>query len=60
MNEKFPILICISQKFVPKGLIDNKSQLVPVIVSNRWQAINWTNADPIHGCIYVAPGGDEF
>ena len=28
MNEKFCILILISLKFVPKGLIENKSALV--------------------------------
>ena len=27
---------------------------------NRQQAIIWTNADPIHWCIYVAQGGDEL
>ena len=31
MNEKFCILIQISMKFVPKGLIDNKRALVQVI-----------------------------
>ena len=27
---------------------------------NRRQAIIWTNADPIHLCIYAALGGDEL
>ena len=27
---------------------------------NRQQAINWTNADPVHWCIYAALGGDEL
>ena len=27
---------------------------------NRWQAIIWTNADPIHWRIYVALRGDEL
>ena len=27
---------------------------------NRRQAIIWTNADPIHWCIYAALGGDKF
>ena len=31
MNEKFCILIQISLKFVPKGLIDNKTALVQVM-----------------------------
>ena len=30
------------------------------LVQNRPRAIIWTNADPIHWCIYVAPGGDEL
>ena len=30
------------------------------LVPNRWQAIIWTNADPIYRCIYVALGGDEL
>ena len=35
MNEKFCILIRISLKFVPKGLIDNKSALVQVMAWRR-------------------------
>ena len=27
---------------------------------NRWQAINWTNDDPVHRLIYVVLGGDEL
>ena len=27
---------------------------------NRQQAIIWTNADPLHWCIYAARGGDEL
>ena len=30
------------------------------LVPNRQQAITWTNADPIHWCIYAALGGDEL
>ena len=30
------------------------------LVSNRQQAIIWTNADLIHWCIYVALGGAEL
>ena len=29
-------------------------------MSSRWQAIIWTNADPIHWRIYAAQGGDEL
>ena len=35
MNEKFCILIKISLKFVPKGLIDNKTALVQVMAWHR-------------------------
>ena len=55
----FCILIKISQKFVPKDLIDNMPALVG-LVPNRRQAIVWTNADPIHWRIYAALGVDEF
>ena len=34
-NEKFCILIQISLKFVPKGLIDNKSALVQAMAWRR-------------------------
>ena len=51
--DKFCILIEISQKFVPKGPING-------LALNRWQAIIWTNADPIHWHIYAALGGDEL
>ena len=27
---------------------------------NRWQAIIWTNADPVHWRLYAALGGDEL
>ena len=27
---------------------------------NRQQAIIWTNADPVHWCIYAAPGVEEW
>ena len=46
MHEKFGILINISQKFIPKGQINNTGSdngLAP----NRQQAIFWTNADPL-------------
>ena len=62
VNEKFCILIQISLKFVLKGEIDNKSALVQVfgLAPNRWQAITWTNVDPVHWHIYVALGADEL
>ena len=51
----------ISLKFVPKGSIDNNPALVQVkaLAPNRRQAIIWTNADPVHWCIYAALGRDE-
>ena len=60
VNKKFCILIKILLKFVPKGPIDNSLGLVNGLALNRRQAIILTNADPIHWCIYVALGGDEF
>ena len=63
MNEKFWILIQISLKIVPKGLIDNKTALVQIMAwrrRNRQQAIIWTNVDPIQWRIYVTQEGDEL
>ena len=60
---KICMSIQISLKFVPKALIDNWVSADSDnggLVSNRRQAITWTNADPIHWRIYVALGGDEF
>ena len=34
--------------------------MIPSIKIYRWQAIIWTNADPIHWRIYAAPGADEL
>ena len=42
----------ISLKLVPKSPIDNKP--------SRWQAITWTNDDPVHWHIYGAQGRDEL
>ena len=30
------------------------------LAPNRRQAYSWTNADPVHWCIYVTLGGDEL
>ena len=56
MNEKFFISIQILLKCVPKGPIDKKVSIGPGngLVPIRWQAINSTNADPVHRCIYPA------
>ena len=56
VNENICILIKISLKFVPKGPIDNKAAMVQVMAWHR-KAITWTNADPIHWCIFAALGG---
>ena len=56
MNEKLCILIPISLKFAPEGLIGCDNGLAP----NRWQAIIWTNTVPIHWRIYAALGRGEF
>ena len=39
---------------------DNTFENVCKMASNRRQAVIWTNADPIHWCIYVALVGDEL
>ena len=57
VTEKFRILIDISLKFVPKGLVDS---LDNCLAPNRRQAIIWTNVDSIHWRIYAALGGDEL
>ena len=58
---KITILIKISLKLVPKGLIYNKPALVWVINQcpagiGRQQVIIWSNADLVGWCIYVSPG----
>ena len=63
--EKFCILFRISLKFVPKGPTDNNSALVlngsgDGLTPNRWQAITWSNTDPVHWHIYVALWGGEL
>ena len=60
MDENFNISIRISLKFVPHGPIDNKAELVQVMVSNRQQGMTWTNADPVHWRIYAASRRDKF
>ena len=55
VNEEFCILIQISRKFVPKGIGSGNG-----LVSNRRQAITWTNADPVLRRIYTSLGGDEL
>ena len=60
LNKNYGILICISLKFVPRSPIDNKPALIQITTPNKPQAITWTNADPVHWCIYAALGGDEL
>ena len=62
LNENSGILIQISLKFVPKSPFDNKPALVQLMGSHQTgrQAITWTNDDPVHWRIYMAPGGDEL
>ena len=54
--------IKILLKLVPKGPIGNNPAfgLDNGLSPNKWQAIIWTNAGPIHWCIYPAQGGDEL
>ena len=62
VSENFCISIEISLKFDPRSPIYNKPAfgLDNGLVPNRWQAVIWNNADPIHWCIYAALGGDEL
>ena len=62
VNEKFCILNKISLQLAPKGLIEYSPAFGwdNDLALNRWQAITWTNADPIHWRIYVALGRDEL
>ena len=41
---------------IDKSSVGSDNGLAP----NRWQAIIWTNVDPIHWRIYAALGGDEY
>ena len=63
-SQNVRISIQISLKSVPKGpeltisqhFFGSGNGLVP----NKRQAIIWTNVGPVHWCIYVALGGDEW
>ena len=62
LNENIWISNKISLKYVLWVLID---QYVSIgsgngLAPSRRQAIIWTNADPVHRCIYVALGGDDI
>ena len=55
--------------FVPQGLIVDMSRFESTIfgigsdnglVSNRPQAIIWSNDDTVHQCIYASPGLNEL
>ena len=56
LNESFMISIKISLKFVPKGQVSIKPELVQIMAWCRtWQqAIIWTNNDIVCWCIYVS------
>ena len=53
LYENDRIQIQISLNCVTESPVGNK----PAV---RWQAIIWTNDDPVHWCIYAALGGDEL
>ena len=44
------MFIEISQKFIPRVPTDN---------ANSWQAITWSNVDPVQLCIYASPSLNE-
>ena len=65
INESFVFWFTeVSLKFVPNGLIDNKSVLVlgsgNGLAPTRRQDIIWTNTGPVHWSIYEALGGEEL
>ena len=62
MNGNYHILIDISYQFVLLGPSHNKSPLVQVngLALNMWQAITWTNGDPVPWRIYASPGRKEL
>ena len=55
MNEKFCILILISQKYALRGWIEDNG-----LVPNRRQSIICTNTDPIQWRMHAALGKDEL
>ena len=61
-SDAFAWMIWISPKFVPRSPINNKASIGSGdgLALDRQQVITWTNADPVHWCIYVALGGDKF
>ena len=57
MNEKFCILIQISMKLIPKGLIHNKSTLVGAKQVTSHYLNQWW---PVHWLIYLTLGRNEL
>ena len=48
---------------ISPDLIDNKStlgQVINYLVPNKWQAVTWTDTDPVSGRVYESPGLDEL
>ena len=62
MNEEFHIWVefrwslFIRVQLTISNNIDSGNGLAP----KRWQAIAWTNFDPVHWRIYATPRGDEL
>ena len=49
----------ISFKHILKGFMSNTGSGNGLAL-NRWQAITWTNDDPIHKCTSASPGLKEL
>ena len=49
-------------KFLPSDPIDKNVSISSVngLAANRWQAINWSNGDPLNLCTYVSPCPKEL
>ena len=62
LKENCCTLFQILQKFIPKGLIDSKSVFVQVVAWHpyRWQAITWTNDDPVKRHLYASSGQHQW
>ena len=57
LKETICILILIPLEFVLNGpMKKDSSGLSNGLAPDRWQAISWTNNDPVHWCLYASPG----
>ena len=62
LNANFQMSNKIPLKYVPRGVLDNNVSIGSNdgLASNRWQAIIWSNDDPVHWHIYASSGLNEL